>query len=245
MEAVIRSYLAIAFASLTGLAAPAPGVQPGVFGFRSYGVEDGLRNLAVYGLAQDPDGFLWVGTEDGLYRYDGRRFGLWRAGLRSTTIYDLAAGSSGVWASTDDGLFQVRGARLEALPGLPAQRAAFAAMGPGGAGVAAFGDHLYGRDRTGPFGVLKTFPGTVTAGWAAPDLETLYATTEDRIFRRKAGAWSSLDLPRDFHGTSCRVFQDRAGRIYLRSRSELWRRNGWEGAWVDLSRQLPGNTFNV
>ena len=34
----------------------------------------GLTNLDVLSLLQDRTGFLWVGTDNGLYRYDGRHF---------------------------------------------------------------------------------------------------------------------------------------------------------------------------
>jgi diguanylate cyclase (GGDEF)-like protein len=34
----------------------------------------GLGNLNVNCIAQDPAGYLWIGTENGLYRYDGRVF---------------------------------------------------------------------------------------------------------------------------------------------------------------------------
>jgi putative nucleotidyltransferase with HDIG domain len=42
--------------------------------FRDYGLDQGLNNLAVKGLHQDKQGFLWVSTEDGIFRYDGERF---------------------------------------------------------------------------------------------------------------------------------------------------------------------------
>ena len=41
---------------------------------REYGQADGLDNLTVRALAQDPAGFLWLGTDNGLYRFDGTRF---------------------------------------------------------------------------------------------------------------------------------------------------------------------------
>lgn len=41
---------------------------------RHFGVDDGLPLETVYAVAQDPRGFLWVGTEDGLARFDGARF---------------------------------------------------------------------------------------------------------------------------------------------------------------------------
>lgn len=42
--------------------------------FTNYSPEDGLSQLSCYALAQDANGFLWVGTQDGLNRYDGRQF---------------------------------------------------------------------------------------------------------------------------------------------------------------------------
>ena len=40
--------------------------------FRDY--IDGLKNLNVNCILQDRAGFIWVGTESGLFRYDGSRF---------------------------------------------------------------------------------------------------------------------------------------------------------------------------
>ncbi|HYE85314.1 MAG TPA: ATP-binding protein [Vicinamibacterales bacterium] len=36
--------------------------------------EDGLPSNAVLSLGQTPDGFIWIGTEEGLMRFDGLRF---------------------------------------------------------------------------------------------------------------------------------------------------------------------------
>jgi signal transduction histidine kinase/CheY-like chemotaxis protein/streptogramin lyase len=44
------------------------------YNFKFYGEEEGLRSLAVQIVLQDRSGFLWVGTQNGLYRYDGNRF---------------------------------------------------------------------------------------------------------------------------------------------------------------------------
>ena len=46
--------------------------------FRKFGVEDGLPATRTSKLAEDRDGFLWVGTRDGLARYDGSGFRVWR-----------------------------------------------------------------------------------------------------------------------------------------------------------------------
>jgi len=42
--------------------------------FQSFGVEKGLTNLEVRNLFQDSRGFLWVSTQEGVFRYDGDRF---------------------------------------------------------------------------------------------------------------------------------------------------------------------------
>src|SRR6185436_14439807 len=57
-------------------AAPAPrGAlrEPG-FDLRTWRSEDGLPSDAVNALAQTPDGYLWIGTNAGLVRFDGVRF---------------------------------------------------------------------------------------------------------------------------------------------------------------------------
>ena len=46
------------------------------YSFQHYGAGSGLGNLAILTLLQDKAGYLWAGTEAGLYRYDGSRFHL-------------------------------------------------------------------------------------------------------------------------------------------------------------------------
>ena len=40
--------------------------------------KDGLSNDTIWGIAQDNQGFMWFGTFDGLNRYDGNDFKLYR-----------------------------------------------------------------------------------------------------------------------------------------------------------------------
>ena len=46
--------------------------------FRHYQVENGLSNNAVICCIQDKKGFLWFGTKDGLDRFDGYTFKVFR-----------------------------------------------------------------------------------------------------------------------------------------------------------------------
>lgn len=42
--------------------------------FEKISLEEGLSQGSVYCILQDSEGFLWVGTEGGLDKYDGYRF---------------------------------------------------------------------------------------------------------------------------------------------------------------------------
>lgn len=57
-----------------------------------FGVEEGLPQSFISGITQDKDGFIWLGTLDGLSRYDGRGFKNFRysaddgAGISSNAV---------------------------------------------------------------------------------------------------------------------------------------------------------------
>jgi len=103
------------------------GLPRSLFPFHSYGADSGLGNLAARRIVQDKVGFLWVGTEDGLYRYDGDRFTRFDSsnGLPSTWITDLLATPEGnLWVCTPRGLAVQQGEQFEVIgsepSGLPA-----------------------------------------------------------------------------------------------------------------------------
>src|SRR6516164_10947845 len=77
------------------------------YNFKFYGEDEGLQNLAVQIVFQDRAGFLWAGTQNGLYRYDGSRFiGFGKAeGLPDTHIESLHESADGtLWVGTRSGL---------------------------------------------------------------------------------------------------------------------------------------------
>lgn len=81
-----------------------------------------LGNLSIDALHIDQRGFLWVGTENGLFRYDGRKFDRFGAeqGLPSSWIFDISESGDGtLWASTYRGLAKGTGLRWQPLPGAP------------------------------------------------------------------------------------------------------------------------------
>src|SRR5260221_7466738 len=70
---------------------------------------EGFSKGAVLAITQTPDGYLWLGTEYGLLRFDGVRSFSWQppAGqhLPSSEIWSLLAGRDGnLWIGTRYGL---------------------------------------------------------------------------------------------------------------------------------------------
>ena len=83
---------------------PGPGVT---VRFDRLGAADGLSQSSVLALAQDRRGFVWLGTQDGLNRYDGVRMRTYRhdptveGGLPASYVQSLAVTRDGaVWAGT-------------------------------------------------------------------------------------------------------------------------------------------------
>ena len=109
-------------AALLLLAVLAPAVlAPAVaqqYTFRGYGQSDGLGNLSVTCLVQDHAGYLWVCTENGLYRHDGRdfqRFGE-NEGLQDTEIHNAVVDAAGrLWVGTAHDLYLFDGQKFAAV----------------------------------------------------------------------------------------------------------------------------------
>jgi signal transduction histidine kinase len=119
-------FLLVALALPRAWGASSGPVPPGRVPLRVYGPKDGLTSLNPTCLTQDPEGFLWVGTQSGLYKFDGarfRKFGL-QDGLPATDILALMVSADGsLWMGTGmRGLARYRQGRFEAIgpdQGLP------------------------------------------------------------------------------------------------------------------------------
>src|ERR1043166_2665411 len=68
--------IATSFSDFVSTGGPAGGTTGGALPltFRTWQREQGLPQNSVCALAQTPDGYLWVGTDDGVARFDGVRF---------------------------------------------------------------------------------------------------------------------------------------------------------------------------
>lgn len=99
--------------------------QPALARFRRLGVEQGLSQVSAWAQAQDRHGFLWIGTQDGLNRFDGNEFRVYRhqagtpGSLAGNHVQALAIDHQGVlWVGSNGGLSRYLEAsdRFEPVP---------------------------------------------------------------------------------------------------------------------------------
>ena len=79
-----------------------------------WSLEEGLPQVGVGDLAQDAQGFLWIATQDGLARFDGVEFQVFKTdgapGLAGNNIVKLALDDNGtLWIGTRTGLSRFDG----------------------------------------------------------------------------------------------------------------------------------------
>jgi ligand-binding sensor domain-containing protein len=83
--------------------------------FHAYRQAEGLKNLSVNALTRDREGFLWVATQNGVYRFIGSTFEQFgrEQGIFEPDIQDVVADSTGtVWVGTNDNLYRWDGQRF-------------------------------------------------------------------------------------------------------------------------------------
>jgi signal transduction histidine kinase/ligand-binding sensor domain-containing protein len=98
-----------------------PSLDISQYAHHAWTVRDGFSLGNIYAIAQTPDGYLWFGTEFGLFRFDGIRASPWQppAGqhLPEKNINALLVTRDGaLWIGTFAGLATWRGGKLSRHP---------------------------------------------------------------------------------------------------------------------------------
>jgi ligand-binding sensor domain-containing protein/signal transduction histidine kinase len=142
-------------------------------------VSDGFTKGMIVTIAQTPDGYLWLGTEFGLYRFDGVRAVPWQPptgqDLPSHNIYSLLVARDGaLWIGTTNGVASWKDGKLTRYPQVDGQMIYAlredrdGTIWSGGAGGAAIpgpatlcaigrsGVHCYGKDGNLGRGVVSS-----------------------------------------------------------------------------------------
>lgn len=231
-------------------AAPEPRPVPsGRVPFRVYGPKDGLFSLNAVALAQDHEGFLWVGTLSGLYQFDGvyfRRFGL-KEGLPAASIATLLVGRDGtLWVGTRrKGLARRRGDGFEYLgpaQGLP--RTGFKGIAQSGDGRlwVATSEGLFSSTDGQAFAPVPSWPGgPAIAVTAAAESDHLWACGPRALHSLSAGRLhASYGKAQGFTPEDLTaLLVDRTGTLWARTTRGVFSLSPGNGRFRDLSRDFP------
>jgi diguanylate cyclase (GGDEF)-like protein len=206
-----------AFASLLFLA-PLAAQQ---YTFRQYGPSDGLTNLGVNCLFQDHTGYLWVGTDNGLFRYDGTTFQLFGhgEGLEDTEIRSVAESPDGnLWVATQNGVVRRSGSRFIAVDAGAKGLFLAIAFDPRG--------NLYLEHSTGILRGVPESGGSYRFTMVAPgSIGGMFVEGSNVWFRRDGDLWRLNGEKTERVGLAAGLPSDRWGSITLDTLGNLWVRS--------------------
>ncbi len=228
-----RGWHFVLLAAGLALAAPPPALPLASgdplphFRLDSWQTEQGLPQNTVSSIAQTPDGYLWLATQEALVRFDGIRFKAFSPdntpGLASNSIFTLLTAPDGsLWIGTDGGgLSHLRDGKITSLTprdGLPLDRVqALLADGEGGLwiGTARGLAHL-GRD-----GQLAIVP---VNGLREASVSALCRDPEGRLWigTNDAGAFRLMNGRTEPLTTRQGLSDDRVETLYTDGEGSLW-----------------------
>lgn len=200
------------------------------FLFRQFGQPEGLKNLAIRCLLQSREGFLWVGTEAGVYRFDGKEFAAFTTsqGLPSNWIQTLSQSADGtIWIGTSAGTITFQNGVLQPLrqdPPIVYHSQSIAQAADGTVYIASTGG-LQAAKWGGDFWKIEPVA-------AAPQRLTLtvytegsavWFTSQDALWKLDSGVLRRFStdegLPNDEEWAG--IAKDKKGDLYVRSHNSL------------------------
>jgi signal transduction histidine kinase len=165
--------------------------------------DDAGRPLgSVHDIAQDADGYLWIGADAGLYRFDGLHFTAWS---RFADLHVPAAPAHGLWQARDGSLW-----------------VGFAQ----GEGVGRIQDGRLTRYRGG-----LTRIDTVT-DLVEDAQGTMWAIGDRALFTLDGDDWRKVALPwKTIEGQVFHVYAARDGHVWVATRWGVFRRDAVTGTF--------------
>ncbi len=247
----IRHYFAVLILlTMTCLLPCSVDPPPGRLTFKTYGPEQGLANPVIWSMAQDERGFVWFGTEDGLFRFDGTRFRGWtlKDGLPATLMEHLCFDDDGVlWVGTYSGLASRKDGKINPYgpdQGIPAVRITGLGLDHKSLLWAATVNGPFRKSEEGGFSAIPGWPGGIPAALAmSPDRPQVWLSYVSpgnygiRCWENET--WRELHLDPEPEEAIEALVIDRSGTLWARSRSLLWAGKAAEDSLKRVFPDLP------
>jgi signal transduction histidine kinase/ligand-binding sensor domain-containing protein len=262
----------LAAALWVSIRAAAAGARPEA-GLLSYQVarwtaENGLPQNQVKALLQTRDGYLWIGTLNGLARFDGARFTVFDHSntpeMFSDAINDLAedAQDGSLWIATGNGLLRLHGHRFERY-GAERGIGAVGILAPSRAGGVwcELGPGNLGRVRDGQASAWKLEPhhtGNACGFLGEKSASVVLAVVDQELYEFNVENHEARAIGPPAEERNCASFLAEAdGVLWVPARHGIWRRNEsrWtqvmrtpdpmRGPWPDAIKRTPDGQFWV
>jgi len=165
------------------------------FAHTAWKIREGFTKGTIFSIAQTPDGYLWLGTEYGLVRFDGVQAVPWQPPegeqLPGRWINALLVARDGtLWIGTEKGLASWKAGKLTAYPAVAGQVVTSLLQDP--EGTLWFGVRAPGRLCAVRAGQTQCY-GAGSFGWSVP---TLYEDHEDNLWvSGQKGLWRWAPSP--------------------------------------------------
>ena len=218
--------------------------------FRDYGVADGLTDLNVTSVAQDPTGYVWATTNNGVFRFDGHRFtrfgteqGLWSANVSGLTI----ARDGAIWVAGERGINRWSGGAFQRMSRLPASAFQMIAADPLSNGIyvataTGLATIQPGSGAQTPVAGVERRP--VSSVFATPSGDVWYAQTDQvcMVNRKRGECFGAAEgVVADQWGG---LAVDGDGAVWLRSASRLLYRGPKDTQFVAKDQNLPSANYS-
>ena len=190
-----------------------PSLDISQYAHSSWKVRDGFVKGQIFAIAQTPDGYLWLGTEFGLSRFDGVRAVPWQPGagqrLPSDFIRALLVSSDGsLWIGTQNGLSSWKDGKLKTYP------------------------------EVGGDSILSLFEDREATVWVGtgPGNSTPHA----KLCAYSSGGVHCEGGDGLFGRAILKLYEDSAGNLWLGVQNGFWRWKPGESAFFDMRADLSG-----
>jgi ligand-binding sensor domain-containing protein/signal transduction histidine kinase len=194
-QAIVAAVLTLMVCMTAVVRLSADGPVPD-YSLAAWASEKGLPPGDVFAIAQDVDGYLWLGTPNGLIRFDGSRFTPWTP---STPAATLPSGPVHAIVGSPDGSLWV-------------------GFGGGGGVVRIDRGEVHQHSVTdgAPPGVTAMIQDRHGAIWVA---------TRRGLYRFASGRWSLMGKAEGYGGEeSFGLYEDRAGQLWVGTAAGIYRK---------------------
>ncbi|MGA7109061.1 MAG: two-component regulator propeller domain-containing protein [Terracidiphilus sp.] len=221
------------------------------FGRQSWVMENGLPQNSVHAVAQTRDGFVWLGTEAGLVRFDGVGFAVFdrssKPALPSGDIRCLLAGKDGaLWVGTAEGLARLKDGVMTMFTtanGLAANRIREIAETTDGTLWVETEQGLARFESNGFVPAGQGQPAGTVNAIAADNAGGLWVDTPEGLSQWFQGRWHGPNFAKQLAGVDAKIVRESdAGSWLVATNSEvrLLKRSGEETVFK-IGRELPGS----